>query len=91
MLTSVAKYDPLFEFLCRAGDGAVELSFDEIDRLVGGLPPSAVRWPARWANKAAGTRHVQARAWLEAGREVEQVDRAARLVRFSKASWRRGA
>lgn len=91
MLTSVAKYDPLFEFLCRAGGGPVELSFDEIDRLVGGLPPSAVRSPAWWANEAAGSHQFQARAWLDAGREVERVDRAAGRVRFSQASWRRGA
>jgi hypothetical protein len=32
-----AKYDPLFEYLCRADEGPVEMSFDEIGRLVGGL------------------------------------------------------
>ncbi len=87
----VAKYDPLFDHLCRAGDGPVEMTFEEIDRLVGGLPASATRWPAWWANEAAGSRHVQARAWLEAGREVEYVDRAGRRVRFSAATWRRGS
>ncbi len=67
------------------------MSFDEIDILVGGLPASAERWPAWWANETAGSRHVQARAWLDAGREVEHADRAARRVRFSAARWRRGA
>jgi hypothetical protein len=31
---AVAKYDPLFEFLCRADDGAVTLTFDAIEALV---------------------------------------------------------
>ena len=86
----MAKYDPLFEHLCRAGDGPVEMSFDEIGRLVGGLPPSAER-PEWWNNEAPGTRHVQAKAWLNAGREVEKVDRPNRRVRFSSPGWRRGA
>ena len=87
----MGKYDRLLAHLCRCGDGPVEMTFDEIDALVGGLPASAERWPAWWANEAAGPRHVQARAWLDSGREVEAVDRAARWVRFSSATWRRGA
>ena len=89
----MAKYDPLLEHLCRTRDGPVEMTFDEIDRLVGGLPASAATRPAWWANEAlpGSSRHVQARAWLDAGREVEHVDRAARRVRFSAARWRRGA
>ena len=88
---AVAKYDPLFEHLCRAPDAPVEMTFDEIAALVDGLPPSAARYPAWWANEAAGSRHVQARAWLNAGREVERVDRAAGRVRFSAPTWLRGA
>ena len=87
----MAKYDPLFEFLCRSGDGPIELSFDEIERLVGPLPASASKYPAWWSNEAAGGRHVQSHAWLNAGREVESVDRGRRRVRFGAAGWRRGA
>ena len=86
----MAKYDPLFEHLCRAGDAPVEMTFDEIEVLVGALPPSASR-QAWWANEAGGSRHVQASAWLNACREVEHVDRQARRVRFSAPTWRRGA
>lgn len=67
------------------------MSFDDIDTLVDGLPASAERWPAWWANEATGSRHVQARAWLDAGREVEHLDRVGRKVRFSVPQWRRGA
>lgn len=42
----MGKYDPLFEYLSRAGDGPVELHFDEIERLVGPLPASASKHPA---------------------------------------------
>ena len=85
----MAKYDPLFEHLCRAGNGPVEMTFDEVAALVGGLPPSATR-QAWWANEREG-RHVQAHAWLNAGREVEAVDFVARRVRFSRVEWRRGS
>jgi len=85
------KYDPLLEYLCRAGPGPVELTFTEIAHLVGSLPESAVKYQAWWANEGEGGRHVQARAWLNAGREVEHVDQAAGRVRFSAPTWRRGA
>jgi hypothetical protein len=86
----VAKYDPLFEHLCRAGDGALEMTFTEIDGLVGGLPGSARRLSAWWSNDQHGP-HVQAKAWLAAGREVEWVDRDVGRVRFSAPKWLRGA
>lgn len=86
----MAKYDPLFEYLCRAGDGPVTMTFAEIDGLVGGLPTSATTHPAWWANEIDG-RRVQAKAWLTAGRDVEHVDRDAGTVRFSAARWNRGA
>lgn len=88
---AMAKYTALFEHLCRAGDTSIEMTFEEISALVSGLPPSAARSPGWWANDAGGSRHVQARAWLDAGREVEHVDRTAGRVRFSAPSWRRGS
>jgi len=91
ILSLMAKYDPLFEYLCKAGDGSVTLTFDEIERVVGSLPASATRYPTWWANEAGTGSHVQARAWLNSGREVESVDMAARRVRFSAARWRRGS
>jgi hypothetical protein len=85
----MAKYDPLFEHLCRADDGEVALSFDEIAALVGGLPATASTSRAWWANDAARGR-VHAKAWLNAGREVTDVELGVR-VRFSPAGWRRGS
>jgi hypothetical protein len=55
---AVAKYDAPFEFLCRADDRPVEMSFDEIESLVGPLPPSATAQPAWWSSESG--RHVRA-------------------------------
>jgi hypothetical protein len=86
----VAKYDRLFEYLCRAGDGPLDLTFASIDTLVGGLPASARRHRTWWANEASG-RHVQAHAWINAGREVVAVDLGSGTVSFSAARWTRGS
>lgn len=86
----MTKYHRLFEHLCLAGDGPVEMSFDDVGQLVGGLPVSAQKHRSWWGNEAGGS-HVQAHAWLNAGREVVEVDLAARWVRFSVARWRRGS
>jgi hypothetical protein len=87
----VSKYDPLFRHLCQAGDQAVTMSFDEIELLVGPLPSAASTSATWWANESAGRASTQARAWTNAGREVERVDRRERIVRFSRPGWRRGA
>lgn len=76
----MAKYDPLREHLKRAPH-PVEMAFEEIARLVGGLPPTAHNNDAWWANNSNG--HVQAAAWLAAGRRVTRVSLRDRRVRFS--------
>jgi hypothetical protein len=58
------------------------MTFEEIDRLVGGLPPSAGRWSAWWANSRS---HVQAVAWLDAGRRVESLHLDDRRVTFASS------
>lgn len=74
----MGKYDPLREWLADHA-GRVELTFEEIDALVGGLPASARAYREWWANTRS---NPQARAWLEAGREVEHVNLTAGRVRF---------
>lgn len=88
---AVPKYDPLFEFLCRAGDAPVEMTFDDVGALVGGLPRSAGDHLVWWSNEALGGRHVQSVAWMNAGRQVDNVDLARRIVRFSASRWNRGS
>jgi hypothetical protein len=75
------KYEPLRRHLVSAPHPAT-MTFAEISRLVGGLPASAYRHRAWWANDR-GRRHVQAQAWLQLGRHVEDVDLEREVVRFS--------
>jgi hypothetical protein len=74
------KYAPLREYLASVR-GAVELSFDNIEGIVGSLPASARNHRAWWANDAT---HVQARAWLDAGRRVASVELGRGRVRFER-------
>jgi hypothetical protein len=86
----MAKYDALFRYLCTAGDGPVEMTFDEIEHLVGALPAAATTRREWWSNDHTA-RAAHSRAWLDAGRQVDEVDRANRRVRFSAARWRRSS
>lgn len=65
------------------GSSALEMSFDDIADVVGGLPASAYTTRSWWANDET---HVQARAWLGAHRRVESVDFSRRRVQFSSRS-----
>ena len=80
----MSKYDPLREHLERSGRDSVSMSFEEIADLVGGLPPSAYRHQAWWANEREG-RHVQARAWMGAGWQVSEVNLSGRTVTFERS------
>jgi hypothetical protein len=77
------KYEALTVELRSAsgrGEAFVELAFDDVGRLVGGLPPSAVRSRQWWANGS----NVQARAWRDAGFRVERVDFVDCRVTFAR-------
>lgn len=81
MTLVVGKYNRLTSELsaaARRGQHTVELEFDEVGALVGGLPSSAAyrQW---WANSS----QVQATAWRTAGFRVESVSMDHRRVRFA--------
>jgi hypothetical protein len=78
----VAKYDPLRDRLS-IGPESIEMTFEEVANLVGGLPMSAYKHEGWWANDTRGG-HVQAVAWLSAGARVEDVDMTRRTVRFGR-------
>ncbi len=78
----MSKYDPLTRYLEQVRDrdqDGVEVSFGEIDRLVGGLPASAHQHRAWWANNS----HAHALSWRAAGFHVEQVYLERGRVRFA--------
>jgi hypothetical protein len=87
----VAKYDPLFRHLCTIGDDPIEMTFDEIEQLVGPLPRAATLQREWWSNDHSASRPAHSRAWLDSGRQVEHVDRDGRRVLFSAARWRRSS
>ncbi len=77
----MGKYTPLKSFLSERHTTEVPMSFNEIERLIGGqLPPVAFKHRAWWSNNP--TNNVMTQAWLEAGYETERVDMAARKLVF---------
>ena len=78
---TLAKYDPLRSYLKRQKADALELSFREIENLIGYLLPKSAGRPEWWANsdEEPSARAVQRQAWLEAGyhARLQAQDRVA--------------
>ncbi|HEX3653888.1 MAG TPA: hypothetical protein VHU18_13800 [Rhizomicrobium sp.] len=80
----MSKYQPLTEFLKASSAPQLPLTFAEVETILGvKLPASAYEHPAWWANDA-GKSHVQAKAWLSAGYETEQIDKQAKKLVFKR-------
>lgn len=70
------KYEPLRRFLRRRRDAAepVQLSFDDIERIISDLLPKAATRAEWWASGGKqGRAHAQSITWLEAGFEAELI------------------
>ena len=79
------KYDPLKHYLEAAGAPVVELSFVQIEHILGSaLPASARKHAAWWSNNP--TNHVNAQAWLAAGYQSGGVDLAQQKLVFLRKS-----
>lgn len=76
----MSRYQALTEKLMTSSEPIVRLSFDELDQIVGGLPDSAKKHNAWWANSRTSRPH--ARFWMDAGRRVS-LDFRARTASFS--------
>jgi hypothetical protein len=84
----VAKYDPLGKHLRRKNPADVLMSFDDIERVIGAMLPKSAELAAWWGNeKSRDTRHVQCRAWLDAGYEATLMPGGDK-VRFSRTGSR---
>ncbi|MFN3975382.1 MAG: leucine--tRNA ligase [Dehalococcoidia bacterium] len=94
MATQGGKYAPLRRLLELYPDIRLTLTFGEIEggkpewrealyrfQGIGRLPPSSRRYRAWWANDR---RHVQARAWLDAGWRVVGVDQGKGVVTYER-------
>jgi hypothetical protein len=80
----MSKYQPLTDFLSASSVHHLPLTFAEVEAILGAkLPSSAYEHPAWWANDS-GRSHVQAKAWLSAGFETEQIDKQAKKLVFKR-------
>jgi hypothetical protein len=81
----MGKYDPLEGHLRRQKTATYEMTFRDIERVLGALLPKIAHRPEWWANEQTPkTRHVQCKAWLRAGyRAVPQTH--AERVRFERS------
>lgn len=82
----MSKYAPLADHLEVQGQDVIQLTFAQIDNLVGGLPPSARNHDAWWANSRTEDSHSWAHLWISAGWECESVDRTSEVVVFQRVS-----
>lgn len=79
------RYDPLKNYLQSLEGEKIVLSMDDLERILKAkLPISAMKYRAWFGNDIT---HVQARAWLNAGWEVEAVTLGEKVsfVRQAKA------
>ena len=82
-MKSGSKYAPLFDYLQRAPQDEITLSFSEIETLLGApLPPSAREQRGWWGNRSGGSPH--AAAWMHAGYHVDSLNLDAERVTFRK-------
>lgn len=80
------KYAPLENYLrdLPANQNEVELSFEQIERILNDRLPASAYEDVRWWNHEKEGNHRNTRAWANAGWKVEKVDfnrKLARLVR----------
>jgi hypothetical protein len=88
-----SKYDSLRRYLEGQTAQEVTLAFDDASRILGfPLPPSAYKYQAFWANQTATTNRPWAKAWRQAGFEIDSVRLSSDdgWVRFRRHSARRG-
>ena len=80
----MAKYDRLGDYLNLRASAEVELSFADIEGVIGSRLPDSAQRPQWWANEAdPQSRHVQSRAWRAAGYDAFLLSDSSR-VRFQR-------
>lgn len=80
----MSKYAPLVAYLQAQKTNSVTLTFEQIDHLVDGLPPSARKHEAWWGNSRTEDSHTWAHLWLAAGWERGALDLKKGLVTFDQ-------
>lgn len=83
----MGKYEPLSSFLRKQTANEVQVTFEQIERIIGDkLPASAHEHRAWWSNNPNNS--VMTKAWIEAGFRSEQVDMDNRKLVFRRVRGR---
>lgn len=81
----MGKYDPLRDHLRRQKADELELSFEEIERVLGAMLPNGASRASWWAEADPENPPVQHAAWKSAGFRANLIVGKDR-VRFSRIS-----
>lgn len=82
----MGKYDPLRDHLKRQKADEFDLTFVEIERVLGAMLPKSANRPQWWANVSdPETAHVQREAWRAAGFDAFLIAGKDR-VRFHRSA-----
>lgn len=77
------KYIDLTRYLETCGQDELTMTFEQISRIVGGLPPAAYLYPAYWSNGSQGSFSF---GWLNAGYKSKKLNFNAQTIGFYKDS-----
>ncbi len=84
----MGRYDPLQRHLSGQHGTEVELSFADLERIIGGALPKAAGRPGFWANDEDAAKHpTHRRAWTAAGFKASLVPGSKR-VRFLRHGYK---
>ena len=80
----MSKYKSLENFLSQSGESEIEMTFEEVEKIIGfNLPPSAYTYSSYWSNNVDSC-DIKV-AWLSAGYISEKIDMSKRTLVFRKS------
>jgi hypothetical protein len=80
------KYDPLTQFLQKQRSNEVQLTFDDLEHVVGVVLPPAARTHRQWWENQVSSEGRQCHAWLDAGWAVRDVKLGEGYVVFGRST-----
>jgi hypothetical protein len=78
-----SKYDSLRDYLDRQGHRELELTFQEIEGILGFSLPISAHRPQWWSNHKGQSTHVQREAWRSVGYDAFLIS-GSRQVKFRR-------